>query len=226
MFLKSGVLEFGKSISRPSIVNTKDNPNDNRFNYNSLIPEVSTRAIKYSNFKLNQYLNRDSRAFFSPMTPPSNNIVKSLDRIGKKAVVSFNKMKGREPMTASKKPHTTSVDTEKINKYYDKLSTVRRIITPQFNAYKPRYSKDQVLPSFMEKINSRTSLTTQNMEMFKSNGFLEGNFQTILSSFKPKEVASPIKRMRALTGSNGGSPVGGSKLTPSSSNRIKFGGLE
>ena len=66
-----------------------------------------------------------------------------------KSVVSFNKMKGREP-TNVKKPHTTSVDTEKINKYYDKLSTVRRIITPQFNAYKPRYTKDQQLPSFME----------------------------------------------------------------------------
>ena len=58
-------------------------------------------------------------------------------------------MKGREP-TNVKKPHATSVDTEKINKYYDKLSTVRRIITPQFNAYKPRYTKDQQLPSFME----------------------------------------------------------------------------
>ena len=65
-------------------------------------------------------------------------------------MVSFNKMKGREPVTGVKKPHTTSVDTEKINKYYDKLSTVRRIITPQFNAYKPRYYKNQILPSFME----------------------------------------------------------------------------
>ena len=64
------------------------------------------------------------------------------------------------------------------------------------------------------------------MEMFKLNGYLEGNFQTMLSSFKPKEVASPIKRMRALTGSGGNSPVSTSKFSPSSTNRIKFAGLE
>ena len=62
------------------------------------------------------------------------------------------------------------------------------------------------------------SITTQSMEMFRLNGFLEGNFQTILSSFRPKEGSSSIKRMIALAGSNVTTPAH-SKYTPKSSSR-------
>lgn len=31
------------------------------------------------------------------------------------------------------------------------------------------------------------------MEMFKQNGFLDGNFQSVVSTFKPKDNISPIK---------------------------------
>ena len=61
-------------------------------------------------------------------------------------------MKGREP-TVIRNTHATSVDTERMNRYYDKLSTVKRIITPQFTTYKSRYSNGQQLPSFMQVVN-------------------------------------------------------------------------
>ena len=59
------------------------------------------------------------------------------------------------------------------------------------------------------------------MEMFKLNGFLEGNFQSILSSFKVKGQASPIKKMRALAPSSSASPVSDSKMSPYSTQRVR-----
>ena len=44
MQLKSGILNFDKTIQRPSIINKKDNPNEERFNYTSTIPNISTKA--------------------------------------------------------------------------------------------------------------------------------------------------------------------------------------
>jgi hypothetical protein len=44
MQLKAGILKFDKAIERPTIINKKDNPNDERFNYTSAIPEISTKA--------------------------------------------------------------------------------------------------------------------------------------------------------------------------------------
>ena len=45
MQVKAGILYFNNAISRPSIVNKKDNPNEERFSYVSCIPDVSSKAM-------------------------------------------------------------------------------------------------------------------------------------------------------------------------------------
>lgn len=53
------------------------------------------------------------------------------------------------------------------------LSTRKRIITPNFNLFKGRYRKGQKLPSFMENINNRLTITELSYEMLKSNHYFD-----------------------------------------------------
>ena len=73
-----------------------------------------------------------------------------------------------EKMKTQKAP---KISLERIHKYYDKLSHVKKIITPNFLKFKSRYTENQKLPSFMQNVNSRLSLVTLSGEMIKSNKY-------------------------------------------------------
>eukprot|EP00826_Nyctotherus_ovalis_P033541 TRINITY_DN2723_c0_g1_i2.p4 TRINITY_DN2723_c0_g1~~TRINITY_DN2723_c0_g1_i2.p4 ORF type:complete len:116 (+),score=27.02 TRINITY_DN2723_c0_g1_i2:864-1211(+) len=56
-----------------------------------------------------------------------------------------------------------------------KLSTHKRIIVPKFDLSKARYKNGQRLPSYMECVNNRISITKLSYEMLKANNYYEGN---------------------------------------------------
>ncbi len=70
----------------------------------------------------------------------------------------------------------------------DKLSTQRRVITPNFNMFKSRYRKGQQLPAFMENLNNRMAITGLSYEMLKANNYADidtaGNTLSPFSSNK------------------------------------------
>ena len=73
---------------------------------------------------------------------------------------------------ASRKPLETMREIpENINEMMSKLSTQRRVITPNFKLIKPRYKTGQKLPSFMENVNNRMAITKLSFEMLKANNY-------------------------------------------------------
>ena len=66
-----------------------------------------------------------------------------------------------------------------------------RVKTPEFNKMLSRdKDKNSKLPSFMQKnVSSRMNMEQLHQKMLEMNKFMDGNFQTIHSSFKPKDKA-------------------------------------
>ena len=75
-----------------------------------------------------------------------------------------------------KKKQSQMMMTLGSEKILDKLSTQKRIVTPNFNMFKPRYRMGQKLPSFMENVGSRLSITGLSYEMLKANNYTEAGF--------------------------------------------------
>jgi hypothetical protein len=78
--------------------------------------------------------------------------------------IPFVKMLSRE--TASPKPKKLINDHA-----YDTLPSQRKIIAPNFNHFKARYRKGQKLPSYMENVNNRMTITKLSYEMLKANNY-------------------------------------------------------
>ena len=79
----------------------------------------------------------------------------------------------RAPIRSNSVRAVNTINRENIVKHFDKLSTCRRIITPRFERFRSRYSEGQVLPCFMQNINTRTSLTTLSFEMLKASNCIQ-----------------------------------------------------
>ena len=66
-------------------------------------------------------------------------------------------------------------------------------MTPIFDKTLTRASSDTVLPSFMEGIHNRLTITCLNSKVLEMNNFDTGRFQSVLSSFsRMKESKQPF----------------------------------
>lgn len=86
--------------------------------------------------------------------------------------VSFAKMLSRKE--AATKP-CESFPLTALDGDLGKLSTQKRIIVPKFDLFKARYKKGQELPSYMECVNNRMSITRLSYEMLRANNYYEDN---------------------------------------------------
>jgi len=151
---------------------------------------------------------RDDKLFRATMSPADTDYfaIKSV-RNGPKGI-PFAKMISRDssgsylsPAAIGKKsaPHTES--DANIDKILDKLSTVKRVVTPSFDLFKARYRKDQQLPSFMEGMNNRMSITGLSYEMLKANSYTEVDLAPPVSTFTTKKSFVNEKRKSIIDSS-------------------------
>jgi len=91
--------------------------------------------------------------------------------------ISFAKILPREK--ASSKPSKLISDHT-----YDVLSPQKKTISPNFNHFKARYRKGQKLPSYMENINNRMTITKLSYEMLKANNYYDAEPTDDLKNYK------------------------------------------
>jgi len=92
-----------------------------------------------------------------------------------KGLIIFDKMIARNKANFIKKDIVDCIahDPDNVVKKFDKLSTVKRTTTPNFDHVKGRYYKGQVLPSYMENLNNRMSIAGLSGEMIKQNAYID-----------------------------------------------------
>jgi len=108
------------------------------------------------------------------------------------SVIPFTKMLSREE-AAAKVPQFLTFTPSNIDSMMKKLSTQKRVIAPNFNLFKPRYKKGQLLPSYMESLNNRMTITKLSYEMLRAN-----NFYGTSSIYEEKTKGSGEFDMKAL----------------------------
>ena len=109
--------------------------------------------------------------------------------------IPFSKMMSREAANRKKYAQMSEINTDSVNKVLDKLSTAKRVITPDFNLFKSRYIQKQQLPAFMQNLHNRMSITGLSFEMLKANNYTEIELPgTGTSSLEPRKSFHVDKR--------------------------------
>lgn len=113
-----------------------------------------------------------------------------------KSGIPFVKMLSRDKV--SRNPICLSYnDSPNLNQQLEKLSTIKRVISPNFDYFKSRYRENQKLPSFMENVNSRMAITGLSFEMLQSNRYsLIENMRPIYSSLNEKKSFRVVPKQR------------------------------
>mmetsp|Transcript_41291 Transcript_41291/g.39767 ORF Transcript_41291/g.39767 Transcript_41291/m.39767 type:complete len:207 (-) Transcript_41291:28-648(-) len=113
-----------------------------------------------------------------------------------KQLIPFNKMLTRQPINNINKAVTNdSVIYDNIDKFRLQNSKYKKSPCPNFNKALSRGSTTEgALPSFMEGVHDRNSINMLSKKMLETNHFSEGNFQSIVSSFAPKQSFNKLSQ--------------------------------
>jgi len=160
--------------------------------------------MRYKPFPIvnfDKQLERDNKPFRVIMTPPSK--IVRLNGSEPKVGVPFRKMMSREATGDLFTSHSRkgagvqNIGSVISTKDLEKLSTVKRVISPSFKRFKARYRNNQLMPSFMENVNNRISIEGLSYEMLKANNYFEVERGSPVSTCSPKKsfnrkIYSPI----------------------------------
>jgi len=187
---RSTAYSFPKSKRGASLASS--GANELRFSYNprEVVPNPldSIRKKMAISIDFAKTLPRDSKLFqcnigISIALVKSN--IANTEHI--KSGIPFSKMLPRNsgPIYSSQ---ASAAESGNINKILEKLSTQKRVLTPNFCFFKSRYREGQTLPSFMENLNNRLAITTLSSEMLRANGYATNRgTRAIYSSFGEKK---------------------------------------
>ena len=101
-----------------------------------------------------------------------------------------------ERKTAPRKTVNTPEPISNFDQMMDKLSTQKRVISPNFSFFKGRYRKGQQLPSFMENLNNRLAITGLSYEMIKANGYSESDWELPITNVDSKMLIERLSQKK------------------------------
>eukprot|EP00826_Nyctotherus_ovalis_P031425 TRINITY_DN2511_c0_g2_i1.p1 TRINITY_DN2511_c0_g2~~TRINITY_DN2511_c0_g2_i1.p1 ORF type:complete len:316 (+),score=65.95 TRINITY_DN2511_c0_g2_i1:359-1306(+) len=188
---RSTVYSFSRSKRSASLA-PSSGANELRFSYNPREaypnPLDFTRKKVVLSIDFGKCLPRDSKAFKCNIGSTTAEFKEKAQAAQVRCGIPFSKMLPRNSLPT----HSLQVsapDPHSINKILEKLSTQKRVLTPNFCYFKSRYKEGQKLPSFMESLNSRLAITTLSFEMLKANGYLAAkDKKPVYSSFGEKKL--------------------------------------
>lgn len=198
-----------------NIIEDPCSPNEKRFSYNprendelskiraSYSPTISfSKSIPRKNIFQAQLTQSQSAGDSENLGSPK------LKGVPFSRLISRERIAECEPVPLLLKNPKLSEDLKHCR---DKLSTSKRLVTPDFDKSKARYRIGQELPSFMENLNNRMSLTMLSSEMLKANRFRESEDITshrreirLFKIFKGKNGVMKYKSYEVSPRGNGG----------------------
>ena len=196
---------FSKSARNPAFLKPS-NSSENRFSYNprEIYPdpyELTHSMYITTNYSAKTAINfakgipRDNKQLYIKLSTPAVCTTKPTSCKNIHGI-SFNKMLSRNEFMGKSKSNDVQI-AKNVDKIY--LLTQKRVIGPNLNKLKPRYITDQALPSYMQNLNNRTSITALSFEMLKSNGYsgiTENKTKPLVTKIRKVKKYSVIKNIK------------------------------
>ncbi len=166
-------------------------PHDKRFEPFDQFPKPYSKTKRDYIINFTQTIPRDDKLMTVNLTPSTYNCNHELlmPRLTKSAL-HFQQYLNRMPLLNRQSVRHDSIVYDNIERYFAKNSKFKKPGAADFTSTVPRggTAPGSVLPSFMENIHDRNSIQMLSKKMLETNHFGEGNFQSVISSFEPRNT--------------------------------------